>query len=123
MDKSNPGSPGAVTPARVDSPTTSPKKEKPKVDSDDKVYTVATEKTIKSLMSEYKKRKQVHSMPRFVKATRSRPAPERPDRARSSDPVEQQIEEQQLSSIMKVGRLGGSSLKSGVETKKLYSPQ
>ncbi len=81
----------------------SPEKTKPhRAPSEDKVYTVATDKTIKTLMQQYKKRKQAHSMPSFVKATRSKPAPAIKERKGSGDPADREVEEQQKSSIMKV---------------------
>ncbi|ELT87809.1 hypothetical protein CAPTEDRAFT_215541 [Capitella teleta] len=76
-------------------------RERTKSEAEDKVYTVATDATIKSLMSEYKKRKQVHSMPTFVKATRSHPAPPKYIKAKSSCPGDRVIEDQQQNSIMK----------------------
>ena len=70
----------------------------------DKVYNVATDRTIKSLMSEYKKRKQTHTMPSFVKQTRSKPLPPKKSKPVSDDPVDRQIEEQQKTSITKVSQ-------------------
>ncbi len=84
-------------------PPSSPSSEpKSRQNIEDKVYTVATGKTIKSLMTEYKKRKQAHTMPTFVKATRSKPAPIRKERPVSTDPVDQQVDQQHKASIMKV---------------------
>ena len=69
----------------------------------DRVYTVATDRTLKSVMSEYKKRKQQHTMPAFVKAARSRPKPRRKSRVHAGDAVENKIDEEQKLSITKVG--------------------
>ncbi|XP_029652523.1 brefeldin A-inhibited guanine nucleotide-exchange protein 3 isoform X1 [Octopus sinensis] len=78
------------------------KKEK-RAEREGRVYTVATDKFIKNLMTEYKKRKQQHSMPAFVKATKV-------DQSKHSEatvpptprePVAQEIEKQQKFSIMK----------------------
>jgi len=75
---------------------------KPVAGGDDRVYSVVTDRTIRSLMSEYKKHKQVHTMPTFVKATRSRLPPKKEsDKDSCNDPIEQEIEKQQKSSIMK----------------------
>ena len=73
----------------------------PKMASEDRVYRVATDQTIKSLMNEYKKRKLHHSMPSFHKPSR---------KARSSSTgsnpdtrqFDQRIENEQQASIMKV---------------------
>ena len=84
------------------SPPSSPEMDRSKRPAEDKVYTVATDRTIKNLMTEYKKRKQVHSMPTFIKANRSRPAPPKKEKSLSKDPFDLQIEEQHRTSIMKV---------------------
>lgn len=86
--------------------------EKSKRDQDDKVYTVATDKTIRSLMTEYKKRKQTHSMPTFVKAQRSKGLVMKQQKSGiGSSSSDRQIEEQQKSSIMKVKMRGGRAFK------------
>ena len=99
-EDNQPGDSTPKTHSSNPSPHNSPKKE-PK-HGGDKVYNVATDKTIKSLMSEYKKRKQAHTMPTFVKQTRSKPLPPKKDKPRSDDPIDRQIEEQQKTSITKV---------------------
>jgi len=53
----------------------SPVKDRPHPEQEDKVYSVVTDKGLRSMMSEYKKRKQAHTMPTFVKQTRSKPKP------------------------------------------------
>ena len=78
------------------------KKEK-RAERESRVYTVATDKLIKNLMTEYKKRKQQHSMPNFVKAgkglnTKSNAA----QVFKQREPVDYEIEKQQKVSIMKV---------------------
>jgi hypothetical protein len=96
----------ALSPTEENPPTTSPfsspkKENKHKPDPTDKIYTVVGERKIHNLMTEYKKRKQAHSMPSFVKATRSKPAPAKKEKLPTFDPVEQEIEQQQRNSIMK----------------------
>ena len=83
----------------------SPQKERVKRPQADKVYTVATDRTIKTLMTEYKKRKQAHSMPTFVRAQRSKPAAPKVKKSLSADPIDKEIQDQQINSIMKVGSL------------------
>ena len=75
-----------------------------KNEDEDKIYTVATDQTLRSLMTEYKKRKQTSTMPTssFVKATRTRPISDQPPKKPSADIIDRQVEEQQRSSIMKV---------------------
>lgn len=67
---------------------------------DTTVYEVATDKTIKSLMSEYKKRKQAKTMPTFVKQQQRR-VTKKPslEKQQSVDPVDRQIEEDQKHSL------------------------
>lgn len=72
---------------------------------EDKVYTVATDRTINKLMSQYKKRKQLHTLPTFVKASKSNRSSSQSlpqNRPFSTDPDDRQIEEQQRCSILKV---------------------
>jgi hypothetical protein len=81
---------------------------------EDRIYTVATDHTINSVVSEYRKRKQAQLMPkaapsvsRTAKSTITGSGTSKTVRRRSSsktslDPVDQQIEEQQHTSIMKV---------------------
>ena len=87
----------------------------------DRVYTVATDRTIRSVMAEYRRRKQTHLLPRSASATANKPRSSRRKDSRSSkvtdtapkvtrgrsmsaisDPVERQIVEQERASIMKV---------------------
>ena len=77
-----------ITPSNV------PSRRKPSVE--DRVYTVATDKTINQVMTEYRKRKQAKSMP-----SSSRQKPQQVGKA-STNPIDREIEEQQRSSIMKV---------------------
>ncbi|ESO87248.1 hypothetical protein LOTGIDRAFT_229359 [Lottia gigantea] len=69
-------------------------------DKESRVYTVATDKTIKSLMSKYKQRKQQNSMPSFVKLV-NRMKDVRKDKVPRKEVVDEKIEKQQQSSIMK----------------------
>ena len=71
-----------------------PQKHRPSME--DRVYTVATDQTIKSLMGEYRKRKQAKSMPSTAAVK-----PVREDSG-SQNAIDKQIEEQQRSSIVKV---------------------
>lgn len=77
------------------------KKEK-RAEKESRVYTVATDKLIKNLMTEYKKRKQQHSMPTFVKAGK---VPNNKANTaqvfKQREPVDYEIEKQQKVSIMK----------------------
>ena len=88
----------------------------------DRVYTVATDRTIRNVMAVYRRRKLAHLLPRFASAaaaTKPRPARKKESRSSkvtdtsdkvtrgrsmstSSDPVERQIVEQERASIMKV---------------------
>ena len=87
----------------------------------DRVYTVATDHTIRSVMAEYRRRKQTHLLPRTSPATtgtgaggRTRSGRKKDSRdlsrslkvtdavSTSADPVERQIVEQERASIMKV---------------------
>jgi brefeldin A-inhibited guanine nucleotide-exchange protein 3 len=95
---------------------------------EDRIYTVATDRTIKSVMTEYRKRKQTHLMPKSSSAVKSTgPSKSKPTAKSSSgsgkvsrsqslssngDPVERQIAEQQKASIMKDGE---AHLRSSVE--------
>ena len=80
-----------------------------KAPPEDRIYTVATERTIKSVMTEYRKRKQAQLMPKPATSWRGTKSTVtgsgeviRAGSKNSKDPVDQQIEEQQRSSIMKV---------------------
>ncbi|GFS27280.1 brefeldin A-inhibited guanine nucleotide-exchange protein 3-like [Elysia marginata] len=67
-------------------------------DLQSKVYTVATDQVIENLMQQYKRHKHLRSMPNFirtVKHPKSRPKVPR------REPVEEDIEKQQKSSILK----------------------
>ena len=66
------------------------------------VYNVVSGKTVKSMMSEYRKRKQTHTMPTFVRQARSRPQPEKKRSWEIVDDVDKEIDAQQKKSIMKV---------------------
>lgn len=66
------------------------------------VYNVVSGKTVKTLMSEYRKRKQTHTMPTFVRQTRSRPRPQKKNSREMVDEVDKEIDAQQKKSIMKV---------------------
>ena len=89
-----------------ESATVSPQREVTTSSSgEDKVYTVATDRTINKLMSQYKKRKQLHTLPTFVKAGKSNRSGSQSlpqNRPFSTDPDDRQIEEQQRCSILKV---------------------
>ena len=72
-------------------------------DSESRVYNLATDKLIKNLMTEYKKRKNQHAMPTFSKVTKKEGREKtNKKKSTSTDPVEQVIEQQQHTSIMKV---------------------
>jgi hypothetical protein len=75
-----------------------------KAPPEDRIYTVATDRTINSVMKEYRKRKQAQMMPKPASSSRgSKSTVTGSSSAKSSkDPVDQQVEEQQRSSIMKV---------------------
>jgi brefeldin A-inhibited guanine nucleotide-exchange protein 3 len=82
-----------------------------KAPPEDRIYTVATDRTIKSVMKEFRKRKQAQMLPKPVTSSRaakstvtgSGQANRTNSASKSSkDHVDQQIEEQQRSSIMKV---------------------
>jgi len=66
----------------------------------DRVYSVASTRTIQGLMTEYKKRKKTKSMPTFVRATRSSRVEH--TGAMSSDSISPQIEQEHKNSVMKV---------------------
>lgn len=91
----------------------------------DRVYTVATDRTIRSVMAEYRRRKQTHLLPRSTAGATGAPSKLRSSRRKessgsskvngdavkvtrgrsmstSSDPVERQIVDQERASIMKV---------------------
>jgi len=82
----------------------------------DRVYTVATDHTIRSVMAEYRRRKLTHLLPRSSGAatSASKPRSSRKKDLRSAkvtgthsvstsaDPVDKQIVEQERASIMKV---------------------
>jgi len=90
----------------------------------DRVYTVATDRTIRSVMAEYRRRKQTHLLPRSASTTAGgkQRLGKKKDSSRSSkvnaetgskvargrsmstssDPVDRQIVEQERASIMKV---------------------
>jgi len=94
----------------------------------DRVYTVATDRTIRTVMAEYRRRKQTHLLPRSSTAASAEAPGARRKSSRSSkvtaaekevvataaaaargrsmstssDPVERQIVEQERASIMKV---------------------
>ena len=67
---------------------------------DSKVYTIATDTLIKSLMTEYKKKKQSYAMPSFVKINKQKKI--KPQRKEKKEVVDLAIEKQQKVSIMKV---------------------
>ena len=69
--------------------------------SGDKVYSVASTRTIEGMMTEFKKRKKTQSMPTFVRATRSARYSEHAGTA-SGDSVPPQIEQEHRNSVMKV---------------------
>ena len=73
-------------------------------EQESRVYNLATDKLIKNLMTEYKKRKNQNAMPSFVNINKKKKDVGKKKKKALSDPVEQVIEEQQKSSIMKVGR-------------------
>ncbi|XP_074653085.1 brefeldin A-inhibited guanine nucleotide-exchange protein 3-like [Tubulanus polymorphus] len=74
--------------SRSSSPPLTLSKRDERVEQDSKLYTVATDQTIKNLMSEYKKRKQQHSMPRRKI--------QQPVAAADSQHQQQQVQQQSL---------------------------
>ncbi|KAL5009933.1 hypothetical protein ScPMuIL_012238 [Solemya velum] len=87
--------------AKTSSPT-SPVKQKSKKEQweeqESKIYTLATDKLIKDLMTEYKKHKQQYSMPKF---TRSSKGKKKKVQEVKVEAVDEFIIEQQKTSIMK----------------------
>ena len=73
-------------------------------ENESRVYNLATDKLIKNLMTEYKKRKNQNAMPNFTKVTKKEEKKMK-KKATNSDPQEQAIEQQQQTSIMKVSGL------------------
>ena len=100
---SEPTSPVAQSDKPPLSPTHEPVKSKreQRQEQESRVYNLATDKLIKNLMTEYKKRKNLNAMPSFLKINKKKNDGKK--QKSSSDPVEQVIEEEQKSSIMKVG--------------------
>ena len=77
-----------------------------RTEQESRVYNLATDKLIKNLMTEYKKRKNQNAMPTFAKVNKKDNSEKKIKKKQaSSDPVEQVIEEQQQTSIMKVNRI------------------
>src|SRR6218665_1073449 len=90
-----------------------PRRHRPSIE--DRIYTVASERTVKSLVAQYRRRKQAQSMPSKAPVSRA-PGPEgtkgpqsagstaeeQEKNGKARDDIERQIEEQQKSSIMKV---------------------
>ncbi|XP_053398071.1 brefeldin A-inhibited guanine nucleotide-exchange protein 3-like [Mercenaria mercenaria] len=73
-----------------------------RTEQESRVYNLATDKLIKNLMTEYKKRKNQNAMPTFAKVNKKDNSDKKLKKKQgSSDPVEQVIEEQQHTSIMK----------------------
>lgn len=70
-------------------------------EQDSKVYTIATDSLIKSLMTEYKRRKQANAMPKFVKISKKTKKSKERKPMEFVDKVERQIEEQRKTSYMK----------------------
>lgn len=62
---------------------------------------MATERDIATLMTDYRRRKNQHSLPSMHREKRSNPFLERKP-SRPADPVPQEIEEQRTNSLMKV---------------------
>lgn len=71
-------------------------------ENESRVYNLATDKLIKNLMTEYKKHKNQNAMPSFTKIMKRDKKEKVKKKQPSSDPVEQVIEQQQQTSIMKV---------------------
>ncbi|GFN83267.1 Brefeldin a-inhibited guanine nucleotide-exchange protein 3-like [Plakobranchus ocellatus] len=67
-------------------------------DLQSKVYTVATDQVIENLMQQYKRHKHLRAMPNFVRPVRH---PKLRPKVPRREPVEEDIEKQQKSSIMK----------------------
>ncbi|KAK3577451.1 hypothetical protein CHS0354_032302 [Potamilus streckersoni] len=85
-------------------PPNSPIKSKKEMrfDQESKVYNLATDKLIKNLMTEYKKRKNQHAMPNFVRMAKKKETSRvKKKPSTSGDPVDEVIEQQKQSSIMK----------------------
>ncbi|KAL3881297.1 hypothetical protein ACJMK2_027752 [Sinanodonta woodiana] len=85
-------------------PPNSPIKSKKEMrfDQESKVYNLATDKLIKNLMTEYKKRKNQHAMPNFVRMAKKKETIKvKKKSSTSGDPVDEVIEQQRKSSIMK----------------------
>ncbi|XP_060081313.1 brefeldin A-inhibited guanine nucleotide-exchange protein 3-like [Ylistrum balloti] len=74
---------------------------------DSRVYTLATDTLIKTLMTEYKKRKQHHAMPAFVKLTKQKKSNTPQQKKEVVDDV---IEKQQKTSLMKDSEARAQSL-------------
>ncbi|XP_041353818.1 brefeldin A-inhibited guanine nucleotide-exchange protein 3-like isoform X2 [Gigantopelta aegis] len=81
------------------SPTHTRSKREMRQEEGSKVYTVASDKVIQNLMQEYKRRKQQKSMPAFVRLSKRKKA----DSLKSAqkETVDQDIDKQQKSSILK----------------------
>ncbi|XP_047502292.1 brefeldin A-inhibited guanine nucleotide-exchange protein 3-like isoform X2 [Penaeus chinensis] len=69
-------------------------------DGHQSIYRVATERDIATLMTDYRRRKNQHSLPSMHREKRSNPFLERKP-SRPADPVPQEIEEQRTNSLMK----------------------
>ncbi|XP_021364639.1 brefeldin A-inhibited guanine nucleotide-exchange protein 3-like isoform X1 [Mizuhopecten yessoensis] len=76
-------------------------------EQDSRVYTLATDTLIRSLMTEYKKRKQHHAMPAFVKLTKQKKGSAPQQKREVIDDV---IEKQQKTSLMKDSEARAQSL-------------
>ncbi|XP_061176274.1 brefeldin A-inhibited guanine nucleotide-exchange protein 3-like [Saccostrea echinata] len=70
-------------------------------EQDSKVYTIATDTLIKSLMTEYKRRKQANAMPKFVKISKTKKELKERKSKEPVDKVDKQIEAQRKTSYMK----------------------
>lgn len=79
--------------AETGSPVRTKSKRESREEKESKVYTVATDQTIRSLITQYKRRKQQNSMPNLAKGGKRKSA---------NKSVEELIEEEQQTSIMKV---------------------
>lgn len=71
-------------------------------EQDSKVYTIATDSLIKTLMTEYKRRKQANVMPKFVKISKNTKKSSQSQPREPTEKVDRQIEEQRKTSYMKV---------------------
>ena len=71
-------------------------------EQDSKVYTIATDSLIKTLMTEYKRRKQANVMPKFVKISKKTKKSGQTQPRDPTEKVDRQIEEQRKTSYMKV---------------------